>query len=820
MASQPDVLESCLREAAQAARPALEHCIEDAVAALEVAETQSSNVAERDALATAWRQLLKNKAAWSARYPADLRAVFKANVAAAPAQPVAATGKSTPAFLSADSFSLLDDADVSRQIESARLLQQVLALVEQPLAELNSLISSVQGLPNVRPELNPLRPEAFAQTLRALVGSSAAPPDIAALWLSYLADPLGRELHRLYERLVNQLELANVKGVRYRVLPTPAVVASGRSISAASESSGAGIGNRDGNTGGYVSDEPMVPSQYADLSNGDIRDGLFQDFLSDVDVHAQHGLAPAYYATIEEELRALKAASDSALAPLSGSGGAPPPDGQSGPAIDDAQRLVDERSQLSQQVWGAYGRPRERAIVRTQLKKEARRVGQVLGLEVVRKLLNQLGQDPRLLVPVRQAIVALEPALLRLAMVDPHFFSDDGHAGRQLMERVAQRSFKYNDPASAGFLAFFEPVAQAFNQLNGLVIADARPFDSALATLESGWDAQDQREAGNRGKVLQSLRFAEARQTQADEIAADLSTRSDLEKVPGPVLDFLLGPWALAMAHARLTDTRHQLDPQGFGSVVPDLLWSVKRDVTLQRPAKLIEMIPSLLGKLHAGLALLGHDPRESQAFFDDLMKLHQPVLKLRRVKSQRDAQESGALPLEPPAPEEFPATPGQREAKAAAHPWLGREELAAAGFEDTLPTAQGELAPLEEEREDGTLLATSVADSATGLDEADQAAPALATAAAAARSAASQLLLSLRMGQWVDLYSRHHWLRAQLVWANSKGTLFMFVSHGGQPHSMTRRSCERLIRARLLRPVEMHGVVAQALDRLATRSR
>ena len=42
-----------------------------------------------------------------------------------------------------------------------------------------------------------------------------------------------------------------------------------------------------------------------------------------------------------------------------------------------------------------------------------------------------------------------------------------------------------------------------------------------------------------------------------------------------------------------------------------------------------------------------------------------------------------------------------------------------------------------------------------------------------------------------------------------------MFVSHGGQPHSMTQRSCERLIRERLLRPVETHGVVAQALNQL-----
>ena len=77
----------------------------------------------------------------------------------------------------------------------------------------------------------------------------------------------------------------------------------------------------------------------------------------------------------------------------------------------------------------------------------------------------------------------------------------------------------------------------------------------------------------------------------------------------------------------------------------------------------------------------------------------------------------------------------------------------------------------------------------------------------------AEQLLLSLQPGCWVDLYSRQRWLRAQLIWASSQATLFMFVSHGGQAHSMTRRSCERLLQARLLRPVATHGVVAQALD-------
>ena len=680
MASQPDVLQHCLQEAASASRPALHHCIEQAVVALQALETQSMKAVERDELAGAWRCLQDNKSACSARYSAELTAAFAKSVATVTAlQPVSISSMSAvrnTGSAGLDMFSLVDDTHVTQAIESSRLLQHILPRLEQTLAELDTLISSVQGLENVRPELNPMRPEIFTRTLQDVLAKAAAEPAMLAIWLRHLAEPLGKELDGIYKKVILLLEQAHVQAANYRVLQTPASAMgrTGRSSSGnggrPGEGSGTGMAN-------HPAGEPArQPSQYADLSNYEIRDELFQDFLFHGGSNAHHGLAPSYYASVEEELTELRKAPDSAASPLTASGVRGQTDYQNIAAVDRPQRFVDVSSPLSAQVWGAYGRSRERAIVRTQLKKEATRVGQVLGLEVVRKLVNQVAQDPRLLVPVREAIVALEPSLLRLAMVDPRFFSDEGHPGRRLMERVAQRSFKYNDEYSTEFNGFFQAVTKGFNQLNAQSIEDARPFGLTLATLEHAWDEQDQEILQSRRKVLQALHFAEDRQERADQIAFDLSARSDLDNVPGAVLDFLFGPWALAMAHAKMLDQRNQVDPEGFGSVVPDLLWSVKRDVTLKRPAKLIEMIPGLLDKLHSGLAMLGQDPKENARFFETLMKLHQPVLKLRRLKSKRDAEESGAVPLEAEA---LPATPEQRRAKAAEQPWLGRDELDAA---------------------------------------------------------------------------------------------------------------------------------------------
>ena len=877
MQQPPAVLKHCLEDSATLCGPLLAQCVDAAVEALQQLELRSMKVAERDQLANAWRQLSSRKAALVSQYPVDLQAAFSASVAASESligvnaassltnrttavggsagTPLgdASFGGERAASLNLDSLTLVDDASVSQAIDSQRLLQQLLPGLEQKLAELDALISSALGLPNVMPDSNPLRPQEFTRVLQNLITAPSGDPTLPVLWVKHMAEPLGQGLQKIYAKAIAQLESADVQAAQYRVLPTPLGVAGGggrggganfepnanRQASDGHDSANGGLGANGSN--GYSGDgthwdqpngEPS-PSVYADLSDQGVRQDFFNDFLFQGGNNSAQRLAPAYYEQVEQELRELNEQSDDEPETSQ-----PPSSYQHLPAVDRPQRTVNAASHLSTGAWGNYGQARRRTMVRTQLKKEATQVGQVMGLEVVRQLVNQVAQDPRLLAPVREAIVALEPSLLRLAMVDPRFFSDERHVGRQLMERVAQRSFKYNDEYSSEFVEFFEGAAGvngAFNKLNDSEVKNTQPFALALHTLESAWNQQDQQEDAKRQAVLLALRFAEERQAKADEIAFDLSGRSDLQKVPGMVLDFLFGPWALVMAHARLVDKRNQIDPEGYGSVVPDLIWSVKHEATLKQPAKFVAMVPGMLDKMRGGLKLLGQSPEESDSFFQALMKLHKPVLKLRRLKSQRDAEESNMGALEEAQDphelaegldaQESATTPLERleKIRAEAHSlWLGRNDQDAAGFEDTQPSSP---TPLDT----ATEAASTVPDANSPQAEPDapQTETAVTTAAQEGSESAAEaepagpitkeqaqaMLLDLRAGNWVDLYSKRGWLRAQLIWASTKSTLFMFVSHGGQPHSMTSRSCEKLMMQNLLRVVDTSGVVAQALS-------
>jgi hypothetical protein len=662
-----------------------------------------------------------------------------------------------------------------------------------------------------------------------------------------LSQPFARELNRLYEGVADMLEGQGVEQARYRLKlveggPAPMMGGPGGG-------GGGGGGGDSGFSGGPAAAAPAdaggqmdVPTQRMLMQlvsrlaqfrpavpQAMMRDFLYRPQWSEEfdqplpatyyeDVRAQtEAMAREPVDQYNEQAEAKQRARERALS-----------------VVDRPARKVAVDSPLSPQQWGEQASPQVRTRTLMDLKAEAKKVSQALGLDAVRTLVNQVAGDARVLAPVREAFVALEPALLRVALADPRFFGDDSHPARRFIEEVAQRSFKYNDEFAPDFEVFMEPVRQAVRELDALPAPRREDFGERLQSLQAQWQTDDDKAKQASEPGMQSVRFAQERQALADKIAWEFSLRSDLQGVPAKVADFLFRDWSLVIAQAQLTAERPQLDPGGYLAVVSDLLWSVNPATALENPARLFEVVPGLVATLRRGLDMLGKESAETQVFFDALMRYHNPVLRLRRLRSAMDtdpsasklaeleaaamAVESEPTPLEPPKPQ------------AAELPWLGQAERAAAGFHEAESGAEHitGLAALEADFS-ATRPVDSVQDplppdhapaagggsGPTPLDAAHHAAARHIESEEDMQARTRATLARLRPGDWVDLRVRDAWRRAQLTWSSDNGSLFMFVSRGGRPHSMTRRTCEKLIRARFLRIVDAGAVVDKAIRSL-----
>jgi hypothetical protein len=788
MPGLPAVVGPCIEEAVARSPQWMTRAIDHACAQLQ--EESRSGSGNRQELALAAAELAQQRIVWCAAIAGALRKAIMAGDS--PREPQM---RISPSSLT---LTLVDDSEVLKNIEASRLAMELGSRVEKPLAELDKYMSAALGLESIQPEENLLRPGVFALALRSVMTESDTTPGRPALWMRHMAEPLGAELAGLYETCTKQLARANVRPADYRI-SSPAPLTGG--MSARSSKPADLAGDSRANSGvvplrAQESKALSAMSGWVELATQAIGGPALRDFLfGGSQQQAQQPLAPSYYRQIDEELAALEARWDEA-----------PPDPrvareyQHLPVVDRPVRDVGVDSPLNREVWGSFGAPRQRSLVRTRLRKQARQVGQVMGLDLVRQLVDQVAQDPRLLAPVREAMVALEPSLARLAMHSPRFFGEQDSPARKLLEGVAQRSFKYNDEFSTEFRDFFDGVTRCFTALNGdETMVDARPFETALGELARGWGDQDRDDEHDREEVMKAVQFAEARQAEADRIAWELSQRSDMEGAPAVVQDFLYGPWSLVIAHARQSGGGSDMDPGGYIRLIADLLWSVKRETTLRDPARAFEVIPKMLPKLRSGLDLLGHAPAETESFFHALERLHRPVLKLRAKHRQASLHaELAAAPLDAdlqPAPAHKPQPHEEL--------WMRDGELRACGFEDTLPS---DYAALEH--------APAAPATVAGSPKPASVIPVKTVAGVPmAPVQADAVIATLREGQWVDLFSKHRWRRAQLKWASGQRTLFMFVSHGGRPHSMTQRSLQRLVINRLLRPVDSHEVVQHALD-------
>jgi Protein of unknown function (DUF1631) len=793
------IYQACLAEAAEAGRALMKGMVAAARQSLQMRDNAARDYHERNALSHALHLLGKNEAKLADGYPVALEKAF-AEAASGRAKPA-----STTMSLSFDQLELMDESQVQDRVEKARAQQVVLHAADQELAELNTLICAAQGLKTVHPERNPLRPEVYVDALQDVIEQTQVTASTRQAWMQHMCDALSKELAGTYTHVAQKLRAGGIRGASYAVLQTPdasANAAAARAATAQAHGGHDGPQGQDGH-GAAFSDEEEGRQLEAELDELLTVAKLRQLLAGELDQTrlptqgaARRGGAGG---------SSLAAAAAAALA-ASGRGAAQGPTGRpSGvqpvpvrspaprarpaaapdfdhtvPAALDAleeMNKVDEAMQrlAERQAADDSGRPpTDRETVRGQLRHDARGVGQVLGLEVVGLMVENIANDPRLLAPVRKAVRDMEPALMRLAMIDPRFFSDKEHPARRLLDEVTQRSLAYDTEAATGFGEFLRPLQIAVDQLATSAIDSASPFESALQALGQLWGDTERGERDQREQAVRALLQAEQRNLLAEKLRNDILSWPDAARAPTEVMDFVCGPWVQVMAQARLGDRAGSGDPGGYAGLVPSLLWSAQPTLARNNISKLTKLIPALLSKLREGLKTIDYPLTRANPFFEKLISLHQQAFEPAAAAATKVREASIPSPaptivqsLEPPAP------------------WLAPSEAKQSGFME-MPEFKASVAAVQLD---------SRLDSMSGVPLSEA---------------------GIAIGAWVELLNENQWMRTQLTWSSPHGTLFLFTNAAGGTQSMTRRLLDTLLSEGKLRVVATQHVIDGALDAVA----
>lgn len=716
---------AAMKQAATQGRAIMQNLVVQASEGLSRAAAQAFDEMERRVLGEASRALIRHEASLVENYPQALLHEF--------AQAIAGDTRKA-ATLSFDALELMGDDEMQESVDQMRMQQIVASQVELELAELNSLLCAVQGMKTMPAERSPLRPQVYVRSLRSVTMQSPVSAAVRSRWLKLMGDALGRELARAYKELSVELRMQGVEPAGFNATPSRDAVA----IAAApARQAGGPAAVAPGTLLNLKELKRLLSGDFDDQAPGDEADARATDFGLTV---------PAAFEVLQEMKQ-----------------------------VDQVMHKLKQR-----QAGAAHADP-----LQAQLRAHAQSHAQSLSLEVVNLMVEKVAHDARLLAPVQQVVRELEPALLRLAMNDPRFFSDRKHPARRLLDELTQRSLAWQSVDAPGFAAFMEPLHQAAEVLLSTRIEGAEPFDYALKTLEQAWGEAQRRDRHHREKAVRALLKAEQRNLLADKIAQELRARPDVQAAPREVTAFLAGPWSQVLAQARLGDDTGAADPGGHAAFIADLLWSVQPRMSAANVARLARFAPLIVERLRSGLATIDYPAPAAQRFIDFLAQAHLQTMSAESAQ-QRPAALSTTLTRQ-----ELEAMFGENDAQGG-HAWLGHSEAQQSGFIDTdYPQAPQ---PLFQPTQ-----------------------PATGAAALAATDKGADLPeTGLQQGDWVELHMDGKWGRYEVTWASPHRTLFMFASATGKQHSMTRRLVGRMLKAGNLRLISGQTVVDLALDEVA----
>ena len=496
--------QATIQEAVGGSAALMTRLVAHARAMLREQEGGAMELRERDRLTDSRRRLNQFEPMLCARFAEELQTAFQRMASVERASPASSQG------LQFDQLAAMDDAQLAQRVSSARVQHAVQLAADTELAELNRLICAMLGLAAVRPEHNRLRPAVYVEALTAALTHLPVPTNVRQSWITLMSGALGQELGAYYRHLCSQLRArgvepgtAPVSGVAERAAGPPQPVLTLEKLRALLAD--AGFDAHDAGTQRYFN-----PAAAPDES------GFTQPEAGPTSFRAT---VPAAF----EALREMK----------------------------QLERVVQRVEGRKVAAVPALDAPQP---LRENLRSAAQGLDQTLGIEVVTLMVDNITHDPRLLAPVRQLVGELEPALLQLALVDPRFFSHRQHPARRLLHEITHRSIAFESVDSRGFSGFMEPLREAVAPLAAAGIDNAEPFDKVLGQLVALWDDPGAREKRQLAKAIKALQKAEQRKALATIIVADIHARKDAALVPDAVLDFLCGPWAQVIAHARMAD--------------------------------------------------------------------------------------------------------------------------------------------------------------------------------------------------------------------------------------------------------------------------
>jgi len=637
---------------------------------------------------------------------------------------------SVPGLLTmAGGLELMDESRVKVDIEISRAMQRIDTTAEWELRELQMFTSTLVGQTHVSAESNPFRPLVYATALWQAACAVTPVQDQQTALLRISAGVIAGLLKTAWAAACTRLESQGVEPGIYRTVllapgstpqrgPPPLDASQPGAMASMLSRMPSGAGELRlgvGNT--------STPAEGTARRAGDVSPEFLQA-LARLDELLQHLPAPSI------------AASTATSTPTARSD-----------RLANEGRLNSHRAALV----ASAGHPVDRQII-----------------ELLSRVFEAMLGDPLVPVSFLAVVARLQSSGLRVALNDIAMLESKQHPFWQVLDRIGEAACDHpqpGDPRSAAALLFCQGLA---DELAGITAADAALYRRVLGRIESFFAEALQSELQAAAPALAALELAERRELLERNLSQRLVDQMVPMRTSPGVRRFVTATWAKVLAESMLRFGEQDDATRGYVKLVDELLWSVQLPDHPRSRQRLLALLPNLLGRLRAGMALIGLPGGEQERILDELMAIHTEALRpggrggAGNLSSEQIVQRLRDEDMAPPT----------------SMPMAFADSVIDLGSMETVPAEMMLSEP-----------AKRADDMARHVDQ-------------------------LRPSHRLRLFLVGRWVRVQLLWRSERSMYYLFAGEtAGRTYSVTRRALERLAAEGLMQTPEERTLVERALD-------
>ncbi|ASK34836.1 hypothetical protein CEK62_10800 [Alcanivorax sp. N3-2A] len=275
-------------------------------------------------------------------------------------------------------------------------------------------------------------------------------------------------------------------------------------------------------------------------------------------------------------------------------------------------------------------------------------------INLVSMLFDFILDDENLPSEIKALIGRLQIPLLKVAISDKTFFSNERHDARVLLNTLARAGCQW-DPQQGIADELYQRIHRAVHAVIDNYDDDATLFRDLLGEFDGYFDEQRRRAE----RVAERVREAEegkALGEQASEAVSEyLRARLAGRALPDVTVRLLQQGWQQVLYLTWLRNGVNSEQWRRHTKVVDALVWSALAHESRADLEKLRDLSPKLLRAVRHGLESIEYDGAEIETLCDQLQRLHETLL--AGLDTERVA-----LPAPPPAPPPAPTLPEDHE--------------------------------------------------------------------------------------------------------------------------------------------------------------